>query len=443
MSESEVSDRVEAGSEASPAFVQAVADLGAQRPIRTSQAIYNTQGVKLLEGGVPIDQSLYDRLVSHRLSLPLDECIDASPSVDAPILREAARAAVERWPFFARVVPEGNAGKAVLDALIGMRLPKPVGLHLTLARETRPELFAHSILMALLCARLVRESGADRAEVIEAATAGLLHDLGMLHIEPDLLDSDDRLSGDELKPVYVHPLTSSMLVDRFADYSKEIVRSIVEHHERLDGSGYPRGLAGDAVSPLGRVLALAEVVTAMFDGERQLPEQRVSLLLRINPRRYDAAHVAVIHRLLAAPPAAGEGDDIAAEPLVARLLQLTDVLALWRASSETIRSGLEGAQAALVDSVDEQNATLQRMLYDAGVTREQLESVADEVGEDAAFRIELWALAEELLWQLHAAANQLKRRWHAAEGGAAQPAALSAWFEAVAALDGEKDATPT
>ena len=83
-----------------------------------------------------------------------------------------------------------------------------------------------------------------------------------------------------------------MLVDRFAEYSKEIVRAIVEHHERLDGSGYPRGLAGDALSPLGRVLALAEVVTAMFDGDAPLPEQRVSLLLRINPRRYDAGHVA-------------------------------------------------------------------------------------------------------------------------------------------------------
>jgi HD domain len=318
-----------------------------------------------------------------------------------------------------------------------MRLPKPVALHLTLARETRPALFEHSILMALLAAHLVRESGADRAEIGAAAAAGLLHDLGMLHIAPDLLDSEERLSGDELKPVYVHPLTSSMLVDRFSDYPKEIVRAIVEHHERLDGSGYPRGLAGDAVSPLGRVLALAEVVTAMFDGQRQLPEQRVSLLLRINPRRYDATHVAAVHRLLAVPPAPGEGDGIAAEPLIARLLQLTDVLARWRESSAAIGHELEGAHAALFRSVDEQNATLQRMLYDAGVTREQLVAIGGEAGEDVAFRIELWALAEELLWQLHAAANQLKRRWQAAQASAPHPQALAAWFDAVAALDGE------
>ena len=75
------------------------------------------------------------------------------------------------------------------------------------------------------------------------------------------------------------------------------------------------------------------------------------------------------------------------------------------------------------------------MLYDAGVTREQLGSIAAEVETNAALRIELWAIAEELLWQLHAAANQLKRRWRGADAGAPHPGELTAWFAAVAALD--------
>ena len=102
---------------------------------------------------------------------------------------------------------------------------------------------------------------------------------------------------------------------------------------------------------------------------------------------------------------------------------------------QTLDRALDGAQAALVASVDAQNATLQRMLYDAGVTREQLAAIADEVGDDPALRIELWAIAEELLWQLHAAANQLKRRWRGADPGAPHPGELTAWFAAVAALD--------
>src|SRR3982751_4578096 len=184
MSESVVPVAANAGSEPLPAFVNAVAELGAKRPVRTSQAIYNTEGIKLLEGGVTIDQTLYERLFSHRLSLPLDECIDPGPGTDGASLAAAARTATLRWPFFARVAPAGEAGKALLDAIASMPLPKPIALYLTLARETRRALFDHSILMALLCAHLVRESGAGRAAVREAAAAGLLHDLGMLHIAP-------------------------------------------------------------------------------------------------------------------------------------------------------------------------------------------------------------------------------------------------------------------
>ena len=116
------------------------------------------------------------------------------------------------------------------------------------------------------------------------------------------------------------------------------------------------------------------------------------------------------------------------------------MLARWRESSAAIGHALEGAHAALFRSVDEQNATLQRMLYDAGVTREQLAAIAGEVGDDAGLRVELWALAEELLWQLHAAANQIKRRWQAAQANTPHPPALAAWFDAVTALDSEAPA---
>lgn len=418
----------------SPAFLQAVVELGSKRAITTSQAIYNAQGVKLLEGGVTVDKGLYDRLVSHRLALPLDECVDAGGGLTGAVLREAAVAAIERWPFFARVAPAGAARNLILESIAGIALPKPVVLHLVLARETRPALFEHGILMALLAAHLVRDAGAGRFGIGMAATAGLLHDLGMLHIDPDLLDSDDRLSGDRLRPVYVHPLTTSMLVDRFAEYPKEVVRAIVEHHERLDGSGYPRGLVGSAMSPLGRTLALAEVVTAMFDGERKLAEQRISLLLRINPRRYDPKGVAAVHKLLAAAPVPAEAEGIEAGPLIERLLQLAGVLAAWPAAAAALGRDGGAARQPLLQSMNEQNATLQRMLHDAGITAEQLRGIGEEAGEDAAFRVELWALAEELLWQLHAAAHQLVRRWPAATGDA-HPPALVGWLAAVAALD--------
>ena len=179
------------------------------------------------------------------------------------------------------------------------------------------------------------------------------------------------------------------------------------------------------------MLSLAEVVTAMFDGEREHPEQRVSLLLRINPRRYDAALVPSIHRLLRAAPVPEAG---AGGPPRSRSRACCDwptSSAGWREMSAQLASGLDAPHAALLQSVSEQNATLQRMLYEAGITREQLSALGSDLGDDGAVNVELWALAEELLWQLHAAANQLKRRWQATEPVLPHPASLAAWLKSV------------
>ena len=418
----------------SPAFVKAVTQLGERRPVTTVRAIYNHQGTKLLEGGVQIDAGLYDRLVAHRLAAPLDEDLDSAPTVTGTMLRAAAEAAIARWTFFGLMAPAGRVRSMVLQAIEAIPLPRPVAFHLTLARETRPALFEHSVLMAILAAHLVREGGAPIHDMTVAATAGLLHDLGMLHIDAELLDAGNRLSGDERRPLYVHPVTSSMLIARFHEYSNDISRAILEHHELLDGSGYPRGLAGEAISPLGRLLSLCEVVTAMFDGEREYPEQRVSLLLRMTPRRFDAALVPSIHRLLRACPVVTEAVSLTLGEAVAGLQPMTQLLTRFHAVATALAPTLDAAAQGVLKAVGVQADTLQRALFEAGVTPDQLDRLVHAADADAGLRAELWALNRELHWHLGASANQLRRRWNAGVRGQPLPVELEAWVTDVEAL---------
>jgi hypothetical protein len=383
---------------------------------------------------VVIDGSLYERLVSHRLNTPLDECVDSDPAVNGSVLREATLALLERSPFFAQMAPPGRVRSMVIEAIEAIPLPRPVAFQLTLARETRTPQFEHAIRMALLCAHLVREGGAPAHDITVAAAAGLLHDLGMLHIDPELLAADIRLSGDERRPLYTHPLTGSMLVDRFHAYPREVSRAIVEHHERLDGSGYPRGLAAESISPLGRLLSLAEVVTAMFDGERLYPEQRVSLLLRLSPRRYDSTLVPSIHRLVRGVPAPVQASTVLVEEALHRLRLQSDLLAQRGALAERLPAELEAGHAAVLQSVEDQTASLERMLWNAGITPEQLDRLTEDDTRDVGIRIELWALEQEVHWQLRAIANQLQRRWRAV-GTAAMPPPLAAWLDQIRSLE--------
>ena len=427
----------EATATESSAFLQAITALGQHQPVVTTRAIVNQQGARLIEGGLQIDASLHDKLISHRLPTRIDECLVSEAVVTGAALREAAEALMARVPFFGLMGPPGRARAMVLQAIESIPLPAPVAFHLTLARTTRPGLFDHAVQMALLCAHLVREGGAIVHDMTTAASAGLLHDMGMLYLDAEVFDGGTALSGDERKPLYMHPVTSSMLVARFPVYPKEVARAVFEHHERLDGSGYPRNLVGTAISPLGQLLSLAEVVTAMFDGNRQHPLQRVSLLLRMSPLRFDPALVPSIHRLLRGVPgpeaAAGATEGLAES--LKHLEAQAKLLNVWHTTVLACTPTLEAPAQAVLAAVAEQADMLQRMLFEAGITPEQMGMLTRDAAEDPSYAIDVWVLARELYWQLGTTAHQLHRRWKAGAAGQLLPEALAAWVEDVGRLE--------
>jgi HD-GYP domain-containing protein (c-di-GMP phosphodiesterase class II)/DNA-binding CsgD family transcriptional regulator len=115
--------------------------------------------------------------------------------------------------------------------------------------------------LACAATRVYRLSD-DAAKLVRRA--GLVHDLGRLGVSNAIWDKRGPLTAAELERVRLHPyLTERMLASSRALASVGAIA--VQHHERLDGSGYPRGLSGDALTPAGRILAAADAYHAMTE----------------------------------------------------------------------------------------------------------------------------------------------------------------------------------
>jgi len=120
----------------------------------------------------------------------------------------------------------------------------------------------HSERVSALCRRLGEALGMDYQAVRELETAGLLHDIGKIVVDEKLLNKAGPLTEAEYDEVKKHPEISYQIL-RAVDTYATIAEDILSHHERWDGTGYPRGLSGAQISLTARIIAVSDTYEAM------------------------------------------------------------------------------------------------------------------------------------------------------------------------------------
>jgi HD-GYP domain-containing protein (c-di-GMP phosphodiesterase class II) len=127
-----------------------------------------------------------------------------------------------------------------------------------------PYTIGHSRGVADLAAGAARDFGLPDGEVVALRRAGLVHDFGRLGVSNAIWDKRGPLTRAEIERVRLHPYLSERML-AFSPALAPLGAIAVQHHECLDGSGYPRGLSGDAITPAGRLLAAADAYHAMTE----------------------------------------------------------------------------------------------------------------------------------------------------------------------------------
>ncbi len=151
-------------------------------------------------------------------------------------------------------------------------------------------LISHAVKTCILAIALADFLKLPPHRTIEVAIAGLLHTIGMLRIPSDIYLSDRQLSEKEKQMIIAQPILGFRSL-KAAGFSMPICLAVLEHHERIDGSGYPRNLTGDKLSLYGKIIAVASSYVAAVS-DRPFREARdghsgVMDLLRDMGRMYD------------------------------------------------------------------------------------------------------------------------------------------------------------
>jgi len=131
-------------------------------------------------------------------------------------------------------------------------------------KESGDYRYHHGISMALWATILGRHIGLHRSELEKLAVGCAMCDVGMTQLSTELLENPSHLTDQQRRIVRAHPTMGAELVSSSKDVDFEIIGVIENHHERVDGSGYPRGLEGASIPLLARIAGLVDTYDAMI-----------------------------------------------------------------------------------------------------------------------------------------------------------------------------------
>jgi HD-GYP domain-containing protein (c-di-GMP phosphodiesterase class II) len=123
--------------------------------------------------------------------------------------------------------------------------------------------FSHCINVATEAVIFAKHLGYDGTELHTIGLAGFFHDLGKMEIPLEILNSPRRLSAAEFAVMREHPTIGYKHLNKIPDLSDLVIRGALEHHERINGKGYPDGKKGDEISLAGKILAVVDVYDAL------------------------------------------------------------------------------------------------------------------------------------------------------------------------------------
>jgi len=147
--------------------------------------------------------------------------------------------------YFVKSLEQDNIKNSAIDSITSL-------LHQNSRRERE-----HSQRVSELCQKLGKALNLPGEEIRKLKEAGYLHDIGKVVLEPELMNKNHLLTNPEWNEVKRHSIVGYRILNSF-DNTLDLAETVLAHHERWNGSGYPKGLKGEEIPKLARIIAIVE-----------------------------------------------------------------------------------------------------------------------------------------------------------------------------------------
>jgi putative nucleotidyltransferase with HDIG domain len=260
---------------------------------RLAEDIFNSFGLHVLSKGTTLNEKELTRMYQHQVdyieiewrqskSAKTEEA--PGPSFN-PLLRPLYHDSIAgAEQLFERALVEGRIYeediKDSFQPLVeNFRAERDVVSLLLMLNSQDDYTYQHSVQVGMLSYYIARWLGWSEEETVRAGKAGFLHDIGKCKIADAILNKPNKLSEEEFEEIQKHPQFGyDILINSFDDPA--IALAALQHHERMDGKGYPQGLTRENIHPMARIVAVADVYSAMISSRAYSDKRDLLHVLR-------------------------------------------------------------------------------------------------------------------------------------------------------------------
>lgn len=225
--------------------------------------IYNAAGALLLPAGAEIHSDNAQKIVQHKLQKPLEESVSLDKLLTKPILIEQLKA-MPTHPEMVDIFDNKLSIDRFSQQCDQLKKHPLIIQKLTVFSMRYPEQYKKTLFGVYLGLLICEERNLDEKTWNNVFIAALCRDIGLVHIDPKVVDKKAALTGAEWKLLQGHVAIGYQFLSHLPNVSKNIATAVLEHHERTDGFGYPRHLSEDKLGVEGQILAFSDMFIALF-----------------------------------------------------------------------------------------------------------------------------------------------------------------------------------